>query len=224
MLILGTIVCAAGLAGVLLAEGRPAWAWPGGIAKMTASTAFLFVAWKGGAFETPWGIAIFTGLALSWWGDLFLIFRAKPVFLAGLVSFFAGHVAYIAAFASYGMDTRDVLGAGVVVAALALHVVLWLHPHLGEMRAPVYAYMAVISVMVAFSVGAWTHGKVAAVSPDFAGDVPWLFPLGAGLFYVSDIFVARDRFVAPGAVNRYLGLPLYYGGQILLAWGAGVSV
>jgi uncharacterized membrane protein YhhN len=33
--------------------------------------------------------------------------------------------------------------------------------------------------------------------------------------------VARDRFVAPGLVNRYWGLPLYFGAQLLLAWAAG---
>ena len=45
--------------------------------------------------------------------------------------------------------------------------------------------------------------------------------LGAVLFYLSDIMVARDRFVAPGFANRLVGLPLYFGGQLLLAWSAG---
>jgi uncharacterized membrane protein YhhN len=45
--------------------------------------------------------------------------------------------------------------------------------------------------------------------------------LGALLFYGSDLFVARDRFVAPGAVNRLLGLPLYYAAQVLLALAPG---
>ena len=41
--------------------------------------------------------------------------------------------------------------------------------------------------------------------------------LGAVLFLLSDLSVARDRFVAPGFVNRLWGLPFYYGGQVLLA-------
>ncbi len=41
---------------------------------------------------------------------------------------------------------------------------------------------------------------------------------GAVSFYVSDLSVARDRFLAPGFSNRIWGLPLYYGGQPLLAW------
>lgn len=36
-------------------------------------------------------------------------------------------------------------------------------------------------------------------------------------FFVSDLAVARDRFVEPGFVNRFVGLPLYYGAQIVFA-------
>ncbi|MFP4502763.1 MAG: lysoplasmalogenase [Candidatus Hydrogenedentota bacterium] len=208
-------VAVAGVGVVLGSEGHPSWALVSGISKMIASTAFLLLAWWVGAFATAWGTAIFAGLVLSWFGDLFLIFRAKPLFLAGLVSFFGGHVAYIAAFALYGLDTGVAVGTLIVLAALASHVILWLHPHLTEMRVPVYAYMVVISIMVAFSVGAWIYGRGAVPQ-----EIPWQFPLGAGLFYVSDLFVARDRFVAPGPVNRYLGLPLYYAGQVILALGA----
>jgi len=33
--------------------------------------------------------------------------------------------------------------------------------------------------------------------------------------------VARDRFVNKAAINRILGLPLYFGGQFLLAFSIG---
>jgi len=38
------------------------------------------------------------------------------------------------------------------------------------------------------------------------------------LFYVSDIFVARQRFVARQHINRLVGLPLYYAGQFMIAF------
>jgi hypothetical protein len=44
---------------------------------------------------------------------------------------------------------------------------------------------------------------------------------GALLFYLSDLLVARDRFVRPGIVNRVVGLPLYYAAQLLLASAVG---
>jgi len=40
------------------------------------------------------------------------------------------------------------------------------------------------------------------------------------LFYVSDLSVARDRFVARAFVNRARGLPAYYAAQVLMAWAA----
>ena len=65
----------------------------------------------------------------------------------------------------------------------------WLRPHLGDMRGPVYAYVAVISVMTALAGGAAMN------------DATWSVPVGAVLFYLSDVFVARDRFVTPSPIN-----------------------
>ena len=44
---------------------------------------------------------------------------------------------------------------------------------------------------------------------------------GAASFYISDLFVARDRFLETGFSYRLIGLPLYYGGQFLLAFSIG---
>jgi hypothetical protein len=41
--------------------------------------------------------------------------------------------------------------------------------------------------------------------------------LGAILFYLSDLAVARHRFVKAEFLNRGIGLPLYYAGQVLIA-------
>ncbi|MGI9648041.1 MAG: lysoplasmalogenase family protein, partial [Acidimicrobiia bacterium] len=89
-------------------------------------------------------------------------------------------------------------------------VLRWLGPHLSDrMRSPVTAYAVVISLM----------GVLAIATAADSWDVR--IPAGAVLFIVSDLAVARDNFVAPGIQNRLIGLPLYYGGQLLLAWAAG---
>ena len=72
------------------------------------------------------------------------------------------------------------------------------------MRPPLLAYVVTISLMVVVAAGAMGAGGV-------------LIPLGALLFYVSDLAVARDRFVAPGFANRLWGLPLYYTATLILA-------
>jgi len=46
--------------------------------------------------------------------------------------------------------------------------------------------------------------------------------VGAVFFYVSDIFVANQRFVIEQFYNRLIGLPLYYTAQFLLAFSVGL--
>ena len=41
--------------------------------------------------------------------------------------------------------------------------------------------------------------------------------VGAAAFAISDIFVARQRFVMEAPINRQVGLPLYFAAQLLLA-------
>ncbi len=149
------------------------------------------------------------GLVLSLFGDLFLAIDGRTPFVAGLAAFLAAHLAYVAAFADRGLSTAVYLPLfGVAAAAVAIGT--WLLPTVPrELRIPVLAYIAAISVMVAFSVSTQDH----------AAD--WRIPVGAIAFYLSDITVARDRFAAPSFANRIIGLPLYYGGQLLLAWAAG---
>ena len=52
---------------------------------------------------------------------------------------------------------------------------------------------------------------------------PGRFPAlnGAFSFYLSDVFVARQRFVQPSLSNRLIGLPLYYLSQFKIDYTAG---
>jgi uncharacterized membrane protein YhhN len=178
------------------------------IVKPLAALTFVAAGLLLGALETAWGTILFAGLVLAAIGDVLLI--PKKTFLAGLVSFLLGHVAYAIAFAVRGVDARWAIGAGLVLVVVAVPVVRWLLPHVrGHMRMPVLAYVAVITAMVALALG--TYG--ARSSP--------LILIGAVGFYLSDLSVARDKFVAPGFVNRLWGLPLYFFAQLVLAASAG---
>ena len=145
---------------------------------------------------------------LSWFGDVFLIPRGRPrIFLVGVLSFLAGHVAYAAAFVLRGMDASVFASAAVGAGLVAFVVLRWLGAHVpADMKVAVPAYIAVISVMV-----------VCAVATFAARGNTWI-PVGAVGFYLSDLSVARDRFVVSELVNRLWGLPLYYAAQVALAW------
>lgn len=176
---------------------------------MVASSAFIGAAFAVGALDTTFGKIMIAGLVLSWFGDLFLTYDGRGPFVAGLVAFLAGHVAYAVAFANRGFGDALYLPV-LALIVIPIPIAAWLMPHVPkELKGPVVAYMVVITLMLAAA------AQTDAVSPDFR------IPLGALAFYLSDLFVARDRFASPGFVNRLVGLPLYFGGQLLLAWAAG---
>jgi len=182
------------------------------LTKPVLSAPFVAVALTGPRTETSYFGLVLAGLSFCMAGDVFLIFFASPkLFLAGLVSFLTGHILYTAAFfltSRPGMLTWIVGACGLAVSGA---IFAWLRPHLGRMLIPVAAYVAVITVMV---IGASSVlGEQAA---DLSGRT--LVFSGAILFYCSDIFVARQQFVASQYVNRLVGLPLYYAAQFMIAF------
>ncbi len=202
---LALALTAVGLAGALLAEkaGARAVLWA---TKPVASAGFLVAAWLAGASSSDYGRLILVGLVCSWLGDVLLIPRARAWFLAGLGAFLLAHVVYAAAFALRGVSPPAVLAAWVPIVILGVLVLRWLRPHVPrKMQAPVVAYVVAISTMVALAVGT------------FAARGDWRVIAGAFLFWISDLFVARNRFVSPGLENRVIGLPPYYAAQLLLA-------
>jgi len=191
--------------------GRSSGVW---VAKPLASTAFVGAALAAGALHTAYGRAILAGLVLSWFGDVFLIPKGQPrIFLAGVLSFLAGHVAYACAFVLRGVDSGALLAASLVVTVIAIVVLRWLAANVPtDMKIAVPAYVLVISVMVVCSIASFASRGNA-----------WI-PVGAVGFYLSDLSVARDRFVVSAFVNRLWGLPLYYAAQVALAWSVHVEL
>ncbi|MFC1545092.1 lysoplasmalogenase [Gemmatimonadota bacterium] len=180
------------------------------ILKSLASLGFVGTALASGATGSPYGLLILAGLFLSLTGDLFLISRARPLFMAGLVSFLLGHVSYSAAFIVRGQALMPVLEGLALLIPIGIKVFYWLRSRAPEeMINPILAYIVVITSMVALAIGAVVAGA------------PWLLIPGAAAFYCSDLAVARDRFVSAGFINRAWGLPLYYLGQTLIALSAG---
>jgi len=201
----GCALTGLGLALLLLAEWRHSRVavW---VAKPLASLGFLGAAWAAGAVDTAYGRWVMAALVLSFAGDVLLIPAARASFLAGLVSFLLGHLAFACAFVVRGVAWVWVAVAAVAVLPAAALALRWLRPHVeAAMRTPVLAYVTVISTMVLFAAG--TAG---------AGPRPAIL-VGALAFYVSDLAVARQRFVARTFWNKFWGLPLYYGAQLVLA-------
>jgi len=174
------------------------------VSKATASAGFVvlgIVRCSPGNSVASW---LVVGLVLCALGDMLLL--ADRTFDLGLVTFLAGHVAYVVAFAVALPVFQWRLLFLTPVVLTSAGVASWLWTHLGRRRVSVSAYIIAISVMV------WGGLSVAS-----AGVLGWTVAIGALLFYLSDLAVARHRFVKAEFMNRGIGLPLYYAGQILIA-------
>ncbi len=176
------------------------------ICKPIASLGFLLAAYGAWAWASAYGQVVFAALVLCLVGDVLLLWEAKASFLGGLVSFLLGHVLFGVAFVFAGVDPATAaigFGALLVPGAITWR---WLGPRVErEMKGPVLVYLLVITAMVALGASAARAG---------AG---WTVIAGAALFYLSDLSVARDKFVHPGFVNKLWGWPVYYLAQLLLA-------
>ncbi len=193
------------VAAMLIAEARGsrALAW---IAKPTASTCFVLAAIANGAWITSYGRWVLVALVLSWWGDVLLIPKSQRVFLAGILSFLAAHVAYAIAFVVRGIVPAYALGAGALLAIVGFLAGRYFVAHApAGLKKAVIAYVFVLSVMVALAIGA-SVGSGGA-----------LIPLAAIAFYFSDMSVAQNRFVKPSLVTRAWGAPLYFAAQLMFA-------
>lgn len=177
------------------------------IFKPLASAGFVACAVAAGAANSVYGHWILAALVWCWLGDVLLVSRRPRAFRAGLASFLIGHLAFSVALLVRGVDPTWTAAAGAFLLGAALLVARWLLPSVqAGLRGPVVAYILVISVMVALGVGAWAHsGRELLVAAPVA-------------FYLSDLAVARDRFIAANFINRLWGLPLYYGAQLLFAF------
>lgn len=199
------VVTLIALALLLLAEarGNRALKW---LAKPLASTGFVATALAAGATGTTYGCWVLVALVLSWWGDVLLIPRARTAFVLGLASFLFGHLAFAGGFLARGVSVGWLILTIAVLLPPALYVLRWLGPYVPDkLRLPVRAYVTVISCMVACAVGTFAHAGGAGLL------------VGAIMFFVSDLAVARERFVKNTFLNKAWGLPLYYVGQLLLA-------
>lgn len=161
------------------------------------------------------------GLCLGMAGDLALacqeLFPQKKNqwFLAGIVLFAAGHIAYTALF--FYVANPGWIQALATVCAAGLG--LWLFRHwrlqLGAMTIPGYAYLGIIALMFGSATGFF------AQAPDARGAMVWI---AAILFYTSDAILAHMEF-APKQLHPLpaWNLVTYYAAQLLLALSIGIA-
>lgn len=144
-------------------------------------------------------------LLCGWGGDLLLLSDADPAFLAGMASFAAGHVCYLALFRAYGSPRARVglLAPAYATALVVTVTALW--PDLpADLRVPVAGYSTLLVAMACTA--AIRFGPVAG--------------LGGALFLLSDTLIATGVADWPQLPRPEFWIMLtYIAAQFLLATG-----
>jgi uncharacterized membrane protein YhhN len=215
MLNLVIILCAALLLAVLLYGQVTKKSRLSLVSKTLASILFIVA-----ALVQPHPIPMYTyamliGLFFGMVGDVCLALPSEKAFTAGLVSFLLGHVLYVVAFFSFAVATDFVTPLTAAFALYCVCAFLWLRPHLGKMLVPVTAYVCVIGIMMSAAGAVFWGGSIPSTGA-------WLILAGAVCFGISDLFVAKRRFVSDTPSTYLIGLPLYYAGQFALAFSVGL--
>ena len=160
--------------------------WPRTLVKTASVLLLAFWALGQGA---P-GLLILA-LLLCALGDFLLSRPGERAFIAGVGAFAAGHLAYVALFASQeAADPARLvqmpqagLAAGLAALGLGMAAILWRRA--GALRAPVMAYVPIILAM----------GAAALLLPP-EGALIFVLP-AALLFILSDFALAMEMFVLP---------------------------
>ena len=175
--------------------------------KPLASASFLWAALAWGARDSTYGRVVFVALILCAIGDVLLIPRGRGhVFLLGIGSFLLGHLVFAVAFLGLDVSRAGVAGGAIAVGVVALLVWRWLRPNLpSDFRTPVLAYLVVIGRMVAVALGVVFGAGMSAVG------------VGAVMFAVPALSVARRRFIPSRFLDHFWGLPLSFRPHSLLA-------
>ncbi len=178
------------------------------ILKPLAVGGFLLLAVISGALDDTYGRFIFLGLMACAIGDVLLLTRtSQKLFIGGIAAFAIGHIAYLSAFVwmQSGSVGYGRFALKVLVAIASVGFFIWIRRHLPrDMQTPVALYSLIIMMMVIGALG------LPQMPPLY------LAIIGAVMFAVSDIFVAKDRFVSQNPKNALGITPLYFGGQALI--------
>jgi uncharacterized membrane protein YhhN len=165
-----------------------------------------------GYFHSPanpvYFLLIFSALIFSLIGDVFLALPPKYL-MSGIALFLIVHILYLAAFStSFRQNTLMIIPGSILLSASYVYFNK-IKKHLKELKIPVIVYIVIINLMVISAFSSLTDKNTSVVKAA-------LVVTGALLFYISDMFVAWDRFVKPFRIH-YFEYILYYAAQQILA-------
>jgi uncharacterized membrane protein YhhN len=177
-------------------------AFPYTVFALAASTGVIVLGLLGASLRNRFDWFIMLALIACWFGD----YMGPHNFYAGAAAFLVAHLFLIAAYISKGIVWRKCFIMVGPLFVLFLTILFWIFPRVPREGVPlVLSYMLVISAMVFFAGGA------------SSGPTGRRLLIGSIIFYVSDIFVARGKFIEHDMLSRLGSHPLYYVACVIFA-------
>lgn len=160
----------------------------------------IWLCWAGAVRRTRLLTLVMVALAFSWLGDF-----AGVTILLKIGFFLVAQIVYIVAFRPYWRRSLMVRPGLLIVYGLALAGVIGIAAAAaGPLAAPVAIYGASLALMAVLATG-----------------VSRLTGIGGALFLLSDIVLAVEFFIAPGAIphGAFVNMAIYLPAQLLIALG-----
>jgi len=176
---------------------------------------YLFLNVKRGAYQNSKTI-IYIGLFASFLGDLFLIYPGNGFFIAGMAAFLITHICYTIFFlkansVKFNKATEFVVAA-VIVTIVAIKLLNFLKPYLGELALPVKIYMAAICIMTSTAANLIGDKKLKNLGL-------YYFLPGAILFVISDSVLAANMFLYKDTILNIVVMLSYGYAQCIFVQG-----
>jgi len=151
------------------------------------------------------GKMLFAAYLLCALAGLALDLPIEDSFVLGLLLFLLGHLGYIATFLlDFQWRPRKLWIIALILIYTAGMAVLFA-PFLGDLQAPVYCYMAVLSMMCIIATQRRSDNNFVIY--------------GALLFLASDSVLASNKFISPMAGQDYIVMFTYYAAQFFILYG-----
>lgn len=152
------------------------------------------------------GLPLAVGFVFAAAGDAFLAVDRQTYLIHALASFLVTQLAYSAAFLHQAAPLRSRLAPRLAAVLFGAGMLAWMWSGLGEFRAPVAIYVAVLVTMTLLAAG--VEARVGR-----------LF-FGAALFMAADSLIGVNRFVGEFAHSERIIVAIYTTAQYLIFTGA----
>jgi len=154
-------------------------------------------------------LCISCGLAVALLGDFLNLNMNDPyVVIRGLVIFVVAYMTYaIGLTIINGFHFKDIF-VGVVALLFNAALMIYLWPHLGEMKIPGLIYSLILPFLVTRAISTFFSGK-------FSKTQSVLLTAGTGMVYLGDIEFALHAYAQ--VLPMLAGPILYAGGQLLIS-------